>query len=50
MSRPAAAWLAWSLCVFSLTLTALSLLLLSLSVLHPEVPINYYWLEQRCSQ
>ena len=45
MSARAAAWLAWSLCVFSLTLTALSLSLLTLTLLHPGVPINYYWLE-----
>ena len=45
MSARAAAWLAWSLCVFSLMLTALSLSLLTLTLLHPGVPINYYWLE-----
>jgi hypothetical protein len=45
MSARAAAWLAWSLCVFSLMLTALSLSLLTLTQLRPGVPINYYWLE-----
>jgi hypothetical protein len=45
MSARAAGWLAWSLCVFSLTLTALSLSLLTLTLLRPGVPINYYWLE-----
>jgi hypothetical protein len=45
MSIRVAAWLAWSLCVLSLVLTALSLLLLTLTLLHPDAPINYYWLE-----
>jgi hypothetical protein len=45
MSTRAAAWLAWSLCALSLVLTALSLWLLTLILLAPEVPINYYWLE-----
>ena len=45
MSARTAAWLAWPLCVLSLTLTALSLSLLTLTLLHPGVPINYYWLE-----
>src|ERR687893_579718 len=45
MSARAAATVAWSLCVLSLTLTALSLLLLALSFFRPDVPINYYWLE-----
>jgi hypothetical protein len=45
MSARAAARVAWSLCVLSLTLTALSLLLLALSFFRPDVPINYYWLE-----
>src|SRR5918997_2375329 len=39
------AWVAWSLCVLSLALTALSLLFLTLALLRPEVPKNYYWLE-----
>ena len=41
----AATRLAWSLCVLSLGLTALSLLLLMLTVFRPGVTINYYWLE-----
>ena len=45
MSARATARVAWSLCVLSLTLTALSLLLLALSFFRPDVPINYYWLE-----
>jgi hypothetical protein len=45
MSARTAPWLAWSLCVLSLVLTALSLLLLTLTLFHPDVPINYYWLE-----
>jgi hypothetical protein len=45
MSARAAAWLAWSLCVLSLTLKALSLSLLALTLLRPGVPINCYWLE-----
>jgi hypothetical protein len=45
MRQRTAAWLAWSLCVLSLALTALSLLLLTLTVFHPDAPINYYWLE-----
>ena len=45
MSGRTAALLAWSACALSLALTALSLLLLTLTVFHPDVPINYYWLE-----
>jgi signal transduction histidine kinase len=45
MSRRTAAWLAWSMCVLSLALTALSLLLLILNLSHPGVPIFDYWLE-----
>ena len=45
MSARAAAWLAWSLCVLSLALTALSLLLLTLTFFGPGGTINYYWLE-----
>jgi hypothetical protein len=44
MSLRAAAWLAWSLCAFSLTLTALSLLLLALNLSHPDVHV-YFWVE-----
>ena len=43
MSTRAASWLAWSMCAFSLALTALSLLLLVLNVSHPDVPIHPYW-------
>jgi hypothetical protein len=39
------AWVAWSLCVLSLTLTTLSLVFLTLTLFHPDVPTNYYWLE-----
>jgi len=42
MSARAAVCLAWSLCVLSLTLTALSLWLLTLTHFRPGVPINYY--------
>jgi hypothetical protein len=36
---------AWSLCVLTLALTALSLLFLTLNFFRPGVPNNYYWLE-----
>jgi hypothetical protein len=45
MSRGAAAWLAWSMCVLSLALTAVSLLLLRLNLSHPSVHIFDYWPE-----
>ena len=45
MSRRAASWLAWSLCAFSLALTALSLLLLIRSRSHPNVHVFDYWVE-----
>ena len=45
MSRRTAAWLAWPLCVFSLALTALSLLLLAWNLSYPGVHIFDYWLE-----
>jgi hypothetical protein len=45
MGGHTASWLAWSACVLSLALTALSILLLALTAFHPAVPINYYWLE-----
>ena len=45
MSPHSAAWLAWSLCVLSITLTALSLSLLTLALFRPDLTINYYWLE-----
>jgi len=41
----AAALMAWSACLVSLTLTALSLLLLALNLSHPDVPIYPYWAE-----
>jgi hypothetical protein len=45
LSSRAATWLAWSLCVLSLTLTALSLLLLALNVSQPGTHVYNYWLE-----
>jgi hypothetical protein len=45
MSRRTATWLVWSMCALSLALTALSLLLLTLNLSHPGVPIFDYWLE-----
>jgi hypothetical protein len=45
MSRHAASWLAWSLCVLSLALTALSLLLLARSITHPGVHVFDHWLD-----
>jgi hypothetical protein len=45
MSHRTAAWLAWSLCVLSLALTALGFLFLALSISHPSVPIFDQWLE-----
>jgi hypothetical protein len=44
MSRHAVSWLAWSLCAFSLVLTAVSLLLLALNLSHPNTYIFDYWL------
>ncbi len=44
MSARTVAWLAWSLWAFSLTLTALSLLLLALNVSHPNTHIFDWWL------
>jgi hypothetical protein len=44
MSGRTASWLAWSTCVLSLALTALSVLLLVL-LLRSDTPIYYYWLE-----
>jgi hypothetical protein len=40
MSRHAVSWLAWSLCAFSLVLTAVSLLLLALNLSHPNTYIS----------
>src|SRR5919202_3397415 len=44
MSRHSASWLAWSLCAFSLALTALSYLLIALT-LRLNTPIYVPWLE-----
>jgi hypothetical protein len=45
MSHRTATWLAWSLCVLSLALTALGFLFLALSISRPSVPIFDQWLE-----
>jgi hypothetical protein len=45
MSHRAATRMAWSLCVLSLALTALSLLLLALSISHPGVHVFDHWLD-----
>jgi hypothetical protein len=45
MSRRTAAWLAWSLCLLALALTALGFLILALSISHPSVPVFDQWLE-----
>ena len=45
VSSRTAAWLAWSLCALSLALTALSILLLTLTLYSPGGTTNYYWLE-----
>ena len=45
ISARTAAWLAWSMCALSLTLTALSLLLLTLNLSRPGAPIYPYWAE-----
>ena len=39
-----ATWVAWSTCALALSLTALSLLLLSLNLSHPGVPIYDFWI------
>ena len=44
ISPRAASWLAWSVCALSLALTALSFLLIALS-LPQNAPISFYWLE-----
>jgi hypothetical protein len=44
MGARAATWLAWSVCAFSLGLTALSFLLIALN-LSLNAPIYFYWLE-----
>jgi hypothetical protein len=45
MSRRTATRMAWSLCVLSLALTALSLLLLARSISHPGVHVFDHWLD-----
>ena len=45
MNARTTVWLAWSLCVLSLSLTGLSLLLLALNLSYPGVHIFDYWLE-----
>jgi hypothetical protein len=45
MIHRAVAWLAWSLCVLSLALTALAFLFLTLSVSRPSIPVFDQWLE-----
>ena len=45
MSARVAVWLAWSVCSLSFVLTALSLLLLALTLETPGVPIFTYWAE-----
>ena len=45
MSRRAASWLAWSLCVLSLVLTGLGLLFHILKLPDPSVPTFTYWVE-----
>ena len=44
MGTRAATWLAWSVCAFSLALTALSFVLIILN-LNLNAPIYFYWLE-----
>jgi hypothetical protein len=45
MSYHTAAWLAWSLCAFSLALTGLGLLFHILNLSEPSVPTFTYWVE-----
>jgi hypothetical protein len=45
VSKRTATWLAWSMCALSLTMTALSLLLLYLNHFHSGVHLFDYWLE-----
>src|SRR5215210_7115400 len=49
MSARTASRLAWSLCAFSLALTALSLLLLGLNLSHPNTPVFGSWLDTTLS-
>ena len=44
ISHRTASWLAWCVCALSLTLTALSFLLMAL-LLRSDSPVDYYWLE-----
>ena len=44
MSIRITSWIAWSMCALSLALTALSLLLLVLTLSHPDVPIYVNWM------
>jgi uncharacterized membrane protein YfcA len=46
VSKRTASWLAWSVWALSLALTAVSLLLLALTLSHPDVPIYSSWLEE----
>jgi hypothetical protein len=45
MSPRAAAWLAWSMCLLALALTALSVVFLILNLSYPDVPVYRYWPE-----
>ena len=45
MSSRAAAWLAWSMCLLALALTALSIVFLILNLSYPNVPEYRYWPE-----
>jgi hypothetical protein len=45
MSRRTVAWIAWSFCALSLTLTALTLLLLALNLTHSVAHLYDYWLD-----
>jgi hypothetical protein len=45
MSSRAAAWLAWSMCLLALALTALSVVFLILNLSYPNVPVYRYWPE-----
>ena len=45
MSYRTATWLAWSLCALSVALTVLSLLLLALSLSHPDIHLFDHWFD-----
>ena len=49
MRSRASFWLAWSLWALSVTLTALSVILLVLNLSHPDVHVYDYWLENTLS-